>query len=328
MRITKRDILRLAGAASAAAALGGALRAEGMKDTDKTTAPLPFALTTPMHIGEAALRVRDLELMTAYYRDMLGLREIRREEGIVILGAGETPLLYLVHMPDAPLESPGSAGLFHIAYLMPERADLARWLVHIARNRVPVTGFADHSVSEAVYLTDPEGNGVEVYSDRPQDKWTWDGDVVTMGTHELDIDDILKLADITKDDYAAAPDRLRIGHIHLRVGDVEKAAAFYGGAIGLVSTRGNRKDAGFFSSGRYHHHVAFNIWNSQGAGMRNERETGLDWFSLKMSKDVARGEKDRLKVAGVSYTVTEGHMTVTDPWGTQVRLTKGWSGKG
>ncbi len=320
MKIKRRDILALVGVSSAAAALPGALRAEGMK-SGETKVALPYALTTPIHIGQAALRVRDLDRMVKYYREMLGLREISQEDDTVVLGAGDTPLLHLVHTPDAALERAGSAGLYHIAYLMPERADLARWLVHIAREKIPVTGFADHSVSEAVYLTDPEGNGVEVYSDRPRETWTWTGDVVTMGSHPLNIDDILSLTDTNRDTYLMAPDRLRIGHIHLRVGDVEKAAAFYGGVIGLSPTRDNRRDAGFYSSGRYHHHLAFNTWESKGAELRSDNETGLDWFSLALTgTEAINHRKEVLKRAGKSFTKSDDIITVLDPWGTRVRF--------
>jgi catechol 2,3-dioxygenase len=330
MTITRRQTLKLAGISSMAAALQGALSAEGLAAAQTTAAPasppaLPFAVTTPMHVGEAALRVRDIKAMTAYYKDMLGLEEIAQSGdgggNVVVLGAGGTPLLHLVHKPDAPFENPASAGLFHIAYLIPDRQDLARWLVHVARRRFPVTGFADHSVSEAIYLTDPEGNGVEVYWDRPRDLWKWDGDTVTMGTNPLDVDDIVATTDIGKDSYTTAPDNLRIGHIHLRVGEVAQAAGFYGDLIGLSSTRGSRADAGFFSSGHYHHHVAFNIWNSAGAGPRDEKATGLDWFSLKLSSEAefARlGQK--LKDASLGVSTANGYLAVPDPWGTHVRL--------
>jgi catechol 2,3-dioxygenase len=323
MTITRRRALKLAGITSMAAALQGALSAEGMAAVPEAEPALPFAVTTPMHVGQAALRVRDLNAMVGYYRDMLGLEEISRSGdngGTVVLGAGGQALLHLVHMPDAPFETPTSAGLFHIAYLMPDRQDLARWLVHVARRRFPVTGFADHSVSEAIYLTDPEGNGVEVYWDRPRDLWKWDGDVVTMGTNPLDVDEIVAKTDISKDDYSKAPANLRIGHIHLRVGDVAKATGFYGDLIGLSSTRGKRADAGFFSSGRYHHHVAFNIWNSAGAGPRDAKSTGLDWFSLELSNEADLAQlKEKLKQTP-STAIADRHVGIIDPWGTQVRL--------
>jgi catechol 2,3-dioxygenase len=324
MTITRRGALRLAGVVSAAAALQGALLAEGV--TAAMAAPaLPFAVTTPVHVDQAALRVRDLKSMTAYYQTMLGLEIIEQDDvsgDRIVLGAGGSPLLHLVQAKDAAFETPGSAGLFHIAYLMPDRGDLARWLVHVAQRQFPITGFADHSVSEAVYLTDPEGNGVEVYWDRPHEMWTWDGEVVTMGTSPLDVDDIVANTDISRDTYTKAPANLRIGHIHLRVGEIGKARAFYGDLIGLSSTQGSRDDSGFFSSGHYHHHLAFNTWQSAGAGMRAETETGLDWFSLEYAqKSDLLALKEKLKQASVSFTRAVDHIDILDPWGTNVRLT-------
>ena len=137
---------------------------------------------------------------------------------------------------------------------MPTRKDLARWLVHAAKNKIPLSGFADHLVSESVYLDDPEGNGIEVYADRAPETWKWDGGSVAMATDQLDIDGLLALTDTHTTNYAKAPDDLRIGHMHLRVGDLEQADRFYGGAIGFDPTR-KRSGAAFLSSGRYHHHL-------------------------------------------------------------------------
>jgi catechol 2,3-dioxygenase len=327
MTITRRHILRLAGVASVSAALTGALAAEGMAQEQTTpTTPadnsLPFALTTPMHVGQACLRVRDLDLVAGYYRDMLKLEDISRDKDRIVLGAGGVALLHLEHRPNAPIEDMQSAGLFHIAYLMPSRADLARWLVHIAMRRVPVTGFADHSVSEAIYLNDPEGNGIEVYADRPRDSWAWNGDVVTMGTHQLNVDDILSLADTTRDTYTAVPANLRIGHIHLKVGNIGQGFQFYGTGAGMASTRGNRPDAAFLSSGRYHHHVAINSWNSEGAGPRDPASTGLDWFSLRVKDRQMLDERiEGFLQAGFKAEKSGDAAVLTDPWGTTVRLT-------
>ena len=147
MQFTRRHTLKFAGISCAATALAGALRAEGGASAaaDPT---LPFALTTPMHIGKAALRVRELDPMIDYYRSVLGMNEVERTARGVTLGVGTVPLLDLDHKPAADFESPTSAGLFHVAYLMPSRKDLARWLVHAALKQVPLTGFADHNVSE------------------------------------------------------------------------------------------------------------------------------------------------------------------------------------
>ena len=319
---TRRQILKLAAFAGSQAALAAAARAEGGTDVVAAgAAGLPFAQTTPMRIGAAALRVRDLGKVRRYYTDLLKLDTISEGAGEVVLGAGNVPLLHLIHRPDAPVERAGNAGLFHIAFLMPSRADFARWLVHAALTRTPFDGFADHNVSEASYLTDPEGNGIEVYSDRPTSTWQWTGDSVTMGTGQLDIESIVAETNKTRDQYVAAPNSLRIGHVHLRVGDVSRGRAFYEGLIGLAPTRLMRADAAFLSSGRYHHHLAINTWQSAGAGPRNPQETGLSWFSLAVADAAMLADrKARLAAANMSSDPVPGGIMVADPWGTHVRL--------
>ena len=325
--ITRRAVLKFAGIAGAAAALEGALRMEGALAAGETTGTppqaavaLPFALTTPAHIDAAALRVRDLATVSAYYRQVLGLEIIARTADGEVLGAGGVPLLHLIHAPAAPGPEPGSAGLFHVAYLMPSREDLARWLVHAARIDVPVDGLADHNVSEAIYLSDPEGNGIEVYADRPRASWQWRDGVVTMGTQALDVDAIVALTDRSVDSYRAAPAGLRIGHVHLRVGEVEAARGFYQTALGLDATRPQRPDAAFLSSGGYHHHVAVNSWQSLGAPMRQPGELGLDWFAMKVGDfRLYAGQRARLASLG-TVTETAGGIEARDPWGTTVRL--------
>ena len=175
--------------------------------------------------------------------------------------------------PHAKPDDKREAGLYHTAFLMPTRADLARWILHVARNKVPLTGASDHAVSEAFYLDDPEGNGIEVYHDRPAESWEWTGDALKITTDPLDIDDILREVPDTAS-YAGAPGGLRIGHVHLRVGDVGRAETFYRDGLGLDVTR-RRHGASFMSSGRYHHHIAGNVWHSAGAGRRDEDRAGL-----------------------------------------------------
>ena len=322
MQFTRRHTLKFAGISCAATALAGALKAEGGRPAANAATTLPFAVTTPMHIGQAALRVRDLDPMIDYYRSVLGMNEVGRTARGVTLGVGSVPLLDLVHKPAADFESPTSAGLFHIAYLMPSRKDLARWLVHAALRQVPLSGFADHNVSEAIYLNDPEGNGIEVYSDRPRDSWVWSGSVVKMGTEPLDVDDLVALTDTRKSDYEAAPTGMRIGHIHLRVGEIAAARAFYEEAIGLQPTQDARTDASFLSSGGYHHHLAVNTWNSLGAKGRNTTETGLDWFSLTIKNPAdLEVQKTRLRAAGYVLVEMENKVVeAMDPWGTRLRL--------
>lgn len=320
MVISRRHLLQLAGITSLAAAFNNAVKAEA--GSMPAAATLPYGVTTAAHIKSACLRVRDLAGMSRYYQDTLRLKVLAQSAEEVMLGVANEPLLYLTSIPDAGFEDPTSAGLFHIAYLMPSRVDLARWLVHAAVAKIPLDGFADHSVSEAIYLTDPEGNGIEVYSDRPRDQWQWKDGIVTMGTKELDIDAIAALTDISKDTYDTAPDGLRIGHIHLRVGDIDEANGFYRDLLCFAATSAARDNAAFLSSGGYHHHVAVNTWRSAGAGGRDSSKTGLGWFSLTIS-DPLLYEKQlkRFNTAGIGGHVPGGYIAM-DPWGTEVRLIK------
>src|SRR5262249_15080265 len=159
-------------------------------DTPNPSAIPTAARRAPVHIGAVGMMVRDLDRVTAYYRAMLGLTVQEHTRQVAILGVGGVALLELIHRPDGLPDDPREVGLYHTAFLMPTRADLARWILHAARDRVPFTGASDHDVSEAIYLDDPEGNGVEVYSDRPREKWRRDGELIFQKTDPLDIDAI------------------------------------------------------------------------------------------------------------------------------------------
>jgi catechol 2,3-dioxygenase len=296
--LTRRTLLHLAGASSLSAAALAA--AEGTPGGGPT-----FANQTPMRVGQVTLRVRNLDLVADYYRDAIGLTVMQRTPTGARLG-----------------EPRSAAGLYHTAFLMPTRKDLARWLVHAASNKVPLSGFADHLVSESVYLDDPEGNGIEVYADRAPENWKWDGATVAMATDPLDIDGLLTLTNSRIPDYAGAPEGLRIGHMHLRVGDLEQADRFYGGVIGFDPTR-RRTGAAFLSSGRYHHHLGINVWQSAGAGRRDDAATGLAWFSLEVAKpELLEAQEQRLRQAGAPAAAISNGIETADPWGTKVRLIK------
>jgi catechol 2,3-dioxygenase len=315
---TRRTLLHLAGASSLAAAASAAARAEGTAHGAGPT----FANRTPMRVGQVTIRVRNLGTVADFYRDVIGLIVMERSASGATLGAGGVKLLMLDAHPDASAESRNAAGLFHTAFLMPTRRDLARWLVHAAIHRVPLSGFADHRVSESVYLDDPEGNGIEVYADRDPSLWQWSAGTVTMGTDQLNIDDLVSLTDTRVSDYAKAPDGTRIGHVHLRVGDLAKGDGFYRSTIGMDQTRA-RQGATFLSSGRYHHHLGLNVWQSAGAGRRDDAATGLAWFSLEVEKpDLFAAQEERLRQAGLEVATVASGIETVDPWGTRVRLIK------
>jgi catechol 2,3-dioxygenase len=288
-------------------------------DAPNPSAQPTFASRAPLHIGAVALKVRDLGRLTAYYQSLLGLSVIRRTVDGAVLGAGGVPLLHLESDPQAEPDDAREAGLYHTAFLMPTRADLARWILHIARERIPISGASDHTVSEAFYLDDPEGNGIEVYADRDPNGWVWTGDLVKITTDPLDIDAIVREVDPQTASYAGAPGGLRIGHIHLRVGDVPTAERFYQQGIGFKATREGRHGATFMSTGRYHHHLAGNIWHSRGAGRRDPARAGLSWFAIEANDpaDVTAAGK-RLDQQGAKISPIAGGIEAVDQWGTRV----------
>jgi catechol 2,3-dioxygenase len=277
-----------------------------------------FATRTPLHIGAVGLAVRDLDQAVAFYRDMLGLAVLERVDGEVRLGVADIVLIELAHRPGLRPDDTHTAGLYHLAFVMPTRSDLARWLLTLARAGGPIIGGNDHGVCEAFYLQDPEGNGVEIYADRPPETWQWSEGQVLMPTVPLDTEDLLRAAD--EMEYAAAPAGLRVGHVHLRVGDLDAAEEFYHGAIGLEPTR-RRAGAAFLSSGHYHHHIAINVWDSRGAGPRDQQRAGLSWFSIAVSDAATRDAIGlRLRQAGAPVAASPGGLETADPWGTRVRL--------
>lgn len=268
------------------------------------TTALPFALTRPIHVGSVGLKAKDVGLIADYYRDLLGLETIGGTGGAVTLGAGGAGFLEIAPLgPDGLADDPRSAGLFHTAFLMPSRADLGRWILRASEWRPAVDGMADHLVSEAIYLTDPEGNGVEIYADRPHEGWKWDHGRLEMATLALDLRPIVAEAGTAPEPYETAPDGLRIGHVHLRVGNHAEAERWWMSEVGL-QPMAHYPGATFLASGGYHHHIAGNAWQSRGAGPRDPKRSGLAHVTLTGS--------------GIA---TERELT--DPWGTVARLKPG-----
>ncbi len=265
-----------------------------------------------LRIGGVALAVRDLHRLAAFYRDVIGLEVVAQEGDAVRLGAGGAAFLELLHRPDALPDDTAAAGLFHTAFLLPSRADMGRWLAHFRARGGRLDGGADHLVSEAAYLHDPEGNGVEVYADRPRAEWHWRdegaGRRVEMANRPLDMPGLLRAAATP---WTGAPPGTRVGHVHLRVGDVGEAVRFYGDALGLDLTAA-WDSAAFLSSGGYHHHIAANTWCSPGTGRRDPARAGLASITL----DIA----DEPALAGIAKRAGEAGHHLVDPWGTVLTL--------
>ena len=270
----------------------------------KQTSPLQ-SHQAPAHIGSVTLRARDMAALAAYYEASIGLARVSETAERITLGSGGVGYLHLLAAPDAAAEPRGSAGLFHTAFLLPSRAELGVWFKAAHERGVRFDGASDHGVSDAFYLTDPEGNGVEVYSDRPPE--TWARPVggkpfeVKMTTLPMDVAAVVA-AGAALGERAGFPDAAAIGHVHLRVGDIAEAERFYGSVLGLDRTTG-RNGAAFFSAGGYHHHVAVNTWSSAGAGRRAPDIAGL---------------------AAVECVVDRSHVMASlgdgldDPWGNRL----------
>ena len=293
--------------------------------------PLP----TGTRMSQVALDVADLELMTRFYTDVLLLEPVGQGSGTVSLGRGGRELVVLRHRPDLPKGERRSAGLFHTALLHPDAGMLAAVLASVAR-RTPdlYTGSGDHLVSQAFYLDDPEGNGVELYVDRPRDQWTWNGGQVAMTTLFLDPNAFLTehLTDAARDLLETASDRRPalagsgaqvVGHVHLKVGQTAKAKDFYVDTLGFDVTA-ELPGALFVSAGGYHHHMAMNTWGSAGVGLRAPG-LGLGQVAIEVPAvgnvlDVAR----RLSARGLRVALDAGtesaQLSVEDPWGNLVKV--------
>jgi catechol 2,3-dioxygenase len=270
-------------------------------------------------IGSVRLRVADIDALTTFYERVVGLRAVERDNGLARLGPeGGPPLVELESAPDAPAAPSFSTGLFHLAILVPDRAELARSLRRLAGAGGRLTGASDHLVSEALYLRDPEGNGIEIYRDRPREQWDHgSGGEVRMATLPLDLDAILAEAD---EPTEAMPAGTTMGHVHLQVADIPAAEGFYNGALGLDVMVRSYPGALFLSAGGYHHHLGLNTWQSQGAPAPPDGALGLDRYELVLPGEAERDEvAQRLGETGDPVRV-EGGVLATDPSGNRVLL--------
>ncbi len=248
--------------------------------TSETAMPVLESHRSPVHIESVALTVRDLDRVTRFYRDVIGLTVLHEARNRIELGNDGVTLLTLIGDPQAVPAPDGAPGLFHTAFLLPERRNLGQWLRKAMDNAWALEGMADHLVSEALYLSDPEGNGIEIYRDRPRAEWTYDGDKVRMANARIPVPELLALAagDEPGRTYRM-PEGARIGHVHLCVNALEPAAAIIDKQW-AIPVMCNYPGATFFGSGGYHHHIAANIWRTQGGQQREKGQTGLAGVTL------------------------------------------------
>ncbi|MFO7167074.1 MAG: VOC family protein [Chloroflexota bacterium] len=288
-----------------------------------------MAPVEPIHpdtrIGAVRLAVANLDRSLAFYQEALGLRLHRREGPFAALGAGGPDLLTLEEQPGAR-PARGVTGLYHFAVLVPSRRDLARALVRLAQLRVPLQGASDHAVSEALYLADPDGNGIEIYRDRPRAEWPRAGQELRMTVDPLDLDGLLAELDAATDTWApgaySVDPATTIGHMHLHVADLRAARDFYVGVLGFELMQSFGNSAEFVSAGGYHHHLGYNIWAGRGAPPPAPDMAGLRFFEVRLPNQAAlEAVLERVRQAGLPLEERAEGALVRDPSQNAVVLT-------
>jgi catechol 2,3-dioxygenase len=273
------------------------------------------AIAPATTVGAVDLTVADLDRSIDYYTGAVGLAVLERGADLARLGVGDVDLLVLRELPGARSVQ-GHTGLFHFAILLPSREDLARWLVHAAGARVPLSGMSDHLVSEAIYLRDPDGHGIEIYRDRPREEWPRaDGGAIQMDTLPLDTDSLVEsLADTEVGPYERMPVGTRMGHVHLHVADIPATERFYTDVLGFELMVRYGTDATFLAAGGYHHHIGGNVWAGRGATPPPPGSAALNHATIVLPD---AGERDRVAArvadAGQEPEQLAGGLLVRDP---------------
>lgn len=275
---------------------------------------------TTTYVGEVNLNVTDLDKSLPFYQHVIGFNILEQTDMKTVLTAdGKTPLLTLVQPSDPLPKEERTTGLFHFAILLPSRADLSSFLRHIAKAGDRL-GASDHLVSEALYLNDPDGNGIEVYHDRPSSEWNWAEGQVSMSTEPLDADSLLAESD---QEWAGLPEETVMGHIHLHVSNLKSTEEFYVGGLGFQVVT-YYPGALFTSTGGYHHHIGLNIWNGKNVPAPAENSAGLNWYSLIFPDKESREEKVKnLEHAGISIQQENDAYIVRDPSENEIHLLLG-----
>ncbi|CAN5512919.1 VOC family protein [soil metagenome] len=287
-------------------------------------APAGYRLPVATRLGRVRLQVADLERSLAYYQRVLGFRVLERTDERATLGAAEgvdTPQIELHERRGAaPVPRRGRLGLYHYAILLPDRAALGDFVTHLAEIGERA-GASDHLVSEALYLQDPDGLGIEVYADRPRSDWRHEAGQLAIATQPLDLQSLVRAA--AGERWSGMPAGTVIGHIHLHVGDLARAEAFYHHGLGLDKVVWSYPGALFLSAGGYHHHLGLNTW-AAGAAPAGEGDARLlEWEILVPAVADARGALESLAAAGDAVEAAADGGVVRDPWGTALRIRGG-----
>ena len=286
-------------------------------------APAGYRLPDATHLGRVRLQVADLDRSIAYYETVIGLRVLHREGAVATLGpqASDRVIVELRAKPDAkPVTRRGHIGLYHFAILLPDRASLGRFVAHLAELG-EYAGMSDHFVSEAVYLTDPDGLGIEVYADRPRSDWRIEERQLAMTTVPLDVRNLV--AEAGGERWTGMPAGTVLGHVHLYVRDLDEAAAFYHQGLGFDKIVWSYPGALFMSAGGYHHHLGTNTW-AAGAPLSTDADARLiEWEVVLPDVASVAAAGDALSAKGFLVEREGADVVARDPWGTQVRVVAG-----
>jgi catechol 2,3-dioxygenase len=290
------------------------------EELEARAAPASGELSASTSVGPVSLTVTRLERSLAFYRDVVGLQVLDRGTGRALLGASGKTLVVLVEDSRAR-SAAGYSGLYHFALLLPQRADLARWLAHAVRDRAQLTGMSDHFVSEALYLSDPDNHGIEIYWDRPRE--LWEGRVASqMTTLPLDVEGLLgELDEPIAERYAGLPATTRMGHVHLKVARIPETVAFYRDVIGFALMAQLGAHAAFLSAGGYHHHLGANTWESAGAPVSPPGTAALRYATIVLSDEPERDRVlERVEQDGQKPQEGSGGPIIRDPSGIALAL--------
>ena len=283
-------------------------------------APPGYRLPDATRIGRVRLQVSDIDRSLSYYQKVLGLDLKERSDGFAALGAkgdGDA-FLELKERPGArPVPRRGLLGLYHFAVLLPDRASLGRFIAHLSEIG-EYAGMSDHLVSEAVYLSDPDGLGIEVYADRPGDTWVLQERQLKMASNQLDVQSVIAAAGGQK--WDGMPEGTKIGHVHFYVGDIGEASDFYHDGLGLDKIVWSYPGALFMSAGGYHHHVGVNTWAEGSPPATDEDAKLIDWELILPDRNSAEQAARSLEKAGVDVTHADGFIEASDRWGIRLRV--------
>jgi len=271
-------------------------------------------------IASVALTISSLKRSLAFYQDLLGF-ELHRQEGrTAFLGAGKIDLVELVEEPSAP--KPGRAtGLYHMAIRVPSPLELARALRRMVGGGWSLQGFADHGVSQAVYLADPDGNGIEIYRDYPLQEWRYQNGQLKMSTDPLDVDGLLAELKKEPSESRHLPPETDMGHVHLRVADIQRSEQFYCKVLGFELIQRYGPSASFVAAGGYHHHIGMNTWESFGALPPPPGSLGLRHFTIRLPTQAELSRvADRIRAADLEFTEAETGLFTRDPAGNGILL--------